>query len=163
MARMAVSMSGFGTRKRAVKIRDCGKCGGPNFDTSYRWCITCRALGAAAHAVYREHHRQTGLCTECVEKRKKGERIFGSANAFGMIYMKCDTHLEKIAEYNRKRTAARRELGLCAYGACPVKTKNYVCDYHRVAVADRPKTPPRAIAVKMRARKAALAPVRKAA
>jgi hypothetical protein len=105
--------------------RTCSKCKTPHRDTQYAMCEICRDLGAAYHQLWRQDHRERGLCTECVERRRKGDYIPGA------LYMKCQVHLDYHREWHEASRAERREKGLCLWGACKQRAEGYYCDEHK--------------------------------
>jgi predicted RNA-binding Zn-ribbon protein involved in translation (DUF1610 family) len=67
--------------------RVCPQCGSTHSSREYKWCAVCRDLGAAYHKLYRDEHKQRGLCTECVDPKQRG-------HYWGGQYVKCQHHLE---------------------------------------------------------------------
>lgn len=102
----------------------CPHCKGRHRDPQYKMCGVCRDLTAAYHRVYRDDHRKRGLCTECIERRRKGEYIPGER------YMKCQHHIDYHRDWNAEHRASKRKAGLCVYGACQNRTSSYLCDLH---------------------------------
>lgn len=157
MARMTSGAVALGSGVvRRPKARACTRCDGPNYEQGFSYCVTCRALTAATHQAWREYHRESGLCTECCERRKKGEYVHGPAHARGKIYMKCAEHLEYHRAFTEAHRKASRKAGTCVWYGCPVKTPHYYCDYHGALARMEPeqRAAARARAQELQAQKA---------
>jgi len=54
---------------------------------------------------YQRRHREQGLCAKCATPTGINRRT-------GKHYMLCPAHLKKVAEYQKKLMAERREQGI---------------------------------------------------